>query len=157
MTNKSKIVAPVSNWENAHANGLALLNEEYFQERLEYIKALRRRQATYLDSLPDEPREAIRAAWAEMHPEGERFPDGIEQALYLAYALSAQVKAGDADDEGLSRDAVLWVADRIALGLHRATFHLDRISDLLAKAVRPDSDDDAAEGNGEAHTRKEVD
>jgi len=140
--NDTAMPAKVTDWENTYANGLALLNEEYFQERLEYIKALRRRQATYLDSLPDEPKEAIRAAWAEMHPEGEKYPDGIEQALYLSYALAAQVKAGDAEDEGRSRDAVLWVADRIALGLHRATFQLDRISDILGKAGWPDSDDD---------------
>lgn len=141
MTNQSKIVAPVTEWENTHASGLALLGEKYYQERLEYVQALRRRQATYLDSLPDEPKEAIQAAWAEMHPEGEKYPDGIEQALYLSYALAAQVKAGDAEDEGRSREAVLWVADRIALGLHRATFQLDRISDILRKAGWPDSDD----------------
>jgi len=132
---------PVSNWENAHANGLALLNEEYFQERLEYIKALRRRQAAYLDSLPGEPRAAIRAAWSEMHQGGCEYPDGVEEALHLSYALAAMVKAGDTDDEGRSRDAALYLSDRLAQAMHRAALQIDRVSDILGKAGWPDSDD----------------
>jgi len=138
VTNES--TKPVRDWENAGVKGLALCGEDVFQENMQKVRELRDRQAAYLDSLPSDPPEAIRAALKLMHPPGDEYPEGIEEALHLSHALAALVKDGDLDEGGFNRDAALYVADRVAFAMHRATRQLDRISDILGNPGRIERD-----------------
>ena len=75
-----------------------------------------------------------------MHPDGDDYPEGIEEALHLSQALEAMIKDGDLDEEGRTRDAALYVADRVVFAMHRATRQLGRISDILKNPGRIESD-----------------
>jgi len=133
-------IYPVNNWENNEVKGHALCADYLFREHVERAQALRDRQASYLESLPTDPREVIRAALKLMHPTGDEYPDGIEEALHLSYALEALVKEGDLDAKGRSRDAALYVASQVSYAMHRATRQLDRISDTLGNPGRIERD-----------------
>lgn len=127
---------PVTRWQNEEVKGHALCYEDLFTEHVEKTKALRERQATYLASLPTDPPEAIRAALKVLHPDGDCYPEGIEEAMNLTYALEAMMKDGDLDACGGSRDAALFLADRVTSALHRATRQMDRIADILGNSNR---------------------
>ncbi len=137
---EARPVKPVTNWQNKAANGYALCGESIFRKHIEGTQALRDRQAAYLDSLPSDPPEVIRAALKLMHPNGDNYPEGIEEALHLSYALEALVKDGELDEEGRPRDAALYLADRVAYAMHRATRQLDRIADILRNPSRVERD-----------------
>ena len=143
--NESESVEPVTDWENKAAKGHALCVESIFRKHIEGTQALRDRQAAYLDSLPSDPPEVIRVALKLMHLNSDQYPEGIEEALRLSYALEALVKEGDLDNEGRTRDAALHLADRVAFTMHRATRQLDRISDILGKADQTQTKDVVAE------------
>ncbi|WP_146136659.1 hypothetical protein [Aliiruegeria haliotis] len=140
MTNSTDELKPVTMWENKAAKGHALCAEPIFRDHIEGTQALRDRQAAYLDSLPSDPPEVIRAALKLMHPNSESYPDGIEEALHLSHALEALVKDGDLDEDGFNRDAALYVADRVVMAMHRATRQLDRIGDILGNPGRIERD-----------------
>lgn len=140
-------VKPVTNWENKRANGLALCDESIFRKQTEHTQSLRDRQAAYLDSLPSDPSEVIKAALKLIHPKGENYPDGFEEALHLSYALEALVKDGDLEAEGRTRDAALYVADRVAFAMHRATKQLDRVSYILGTPGRMRRDQQDSNSN----------
>lgn len=136
MTKLDEPLKPVTHWENAASKGQALCAEYIFREHIEQTQALRDRQAAYLKSMPTDPTEVIRAAIKLMHPKGDDYPDGIEEALHLSYALEALVKEGDLEAQGRSRDAALYVARTLSFAMHRATLELDRISDILKNPDR---------------------
>ncbi|SFN46749.1 hypothetical protein SAMN04487859_10330 [Roseovarius lutimaris] len=140
MTNIDDRIEPVTVWENEEAKGHALCAEYLFREHVEHTQAMRDRHAAYLASLPTDPQEVIRAALKLMHPTGDDYPDGIEEALHLSYALEALVKEGDLDAKGRSRDAALYVASQVSYAMHRATRQLDRISDILGNPGRIERD-----------------
>lgn len=139
-SDKAMPVEPVTPWENEEANGHALCAEYLFSEYVEQTQALRDHHAAYLASLPTDPQEVIRAALTFMHPSGDDYPDGIEEALHLSYALEALVKEGDLDAKGRSRDAALYVASHLSYAMHRATRQLDRIADILGNPGRIERD-----------------
>lgn len=141
MSNSTDQTTPVSEWENNAAKGYALCAEHTFRDHIERTQALRDRQAAYLESLPRNPPEAILAAIELMHPNGDSYPDGIEEALHLSCALEALVKDGDLAAECRTRDAALYVADRVAFAVHRATRQLDRIAHILRNPGRIERDD----------------
>ena len=135
-SDEARPIKPVTKWENNASNGQALCSEYLFREQVEQTRVLRDRQAAYRKSLPTDPPEAIRAALRIMHPTGDDYPDGIEEALHLSFALEALVRAGDLDAQGRSREAALYVADRVSDAMHRATRQLDRIADILGNPGR---------------------
>lgn len=130
--NGNRPVEPVDKWENRAVHGNALCYETFYQEFIERTQALRDRQAAYCASLPTDPHDKIRAARDILQHGGEDYPDGIEEALHLSYALEALVKEGDLDAEGRSRDAALYIADRLSSAMHRAVGQLDRMSHILS-------------------------
>lgn len=132
--------APVTTWENEKARGLALCAEYTFRERVEHAQSLRDRHAAYLGTLPTDPREVILATQKIMHPTGDDYPDGIEEALHLSCALEALVREGDLDAQGQSRDAAIYVASQVSFAMHRAIRQLDRIADILGNPGRIESD-----------------
>lgn len=140
MTKIDDRIEPVTVWEDEEAKGHALCAESIFRQHIEETQELRGRHAAYLASLPTDPREVIRAALKLMHPTGDEYPDGIEEALHLSYALEALVKEGDLDVKGRSRDAALYVASQVSYAMHRATRQLDRISDILGNPGRIERD-----------------
>lgn len=133
-------VEPVTSSENKAAKGHALCGESTFREHIEGTQALRDRQAAYLDSLPSDPPEVIRAALKLMRPKGDEYPDGIEEALHLSHALEVMVEEGDLDEDGFNRNAALYIVDRVVMAMHRATRQLDRISDILGNPGRIERD-----------------
>ncbi len=137
-------VEPVTIWENEACNRLALVGESVFRQSVEEAQELRDRQAAYLASLPTDPREVIRAARELMQPTGEEYPDGIEEALHLSYALEALVNEGNLGAQGRSRDAALYVASQVSFALHRAVRQLDRISDILGNPGRIEREGEVA-------------
>ena len=126
----------VSYVENKEGKGLALADERFFQERMAKIKDLRDRQAAYEASLPQDLPDIVIAARRIMHPDGDNYPEGIEEALHLSSALEAMIQAGDLDADGRARDAALYLADRLTSAMHRAVGNLDRISDILCNHAR---------------------
>lgn len=136
MTNSSDQITPVTDWENKAVKGHALCAEYVFREHIEDTQALRDRQAAYLESLPSDPPEVIRAARSLLHQDSDEYPEGIKEALHLSHALEALVKDGDLDENGKNRAAALYVAHRIVMAMHRATQQLDRISDILGNSGR---------------------
>lgn len=140
MTKSDEKIRPVTAWENEACDGLALLAAPNFRQSIEKAQELRDRQAAYLASLPTDPREVIRAALKLMHPTGNEYPDGIEEALHLSCALEALVKEGDLDVEGRSRDAALYVASQVSNAMHRAARQLSRVADILGNHGRLERD-----------------
>ncbi|MEM9578259.1 MAG: hypothetical protein AAF999_14745 [Pseudomonadota bacterium] len=138
--NSAHPLKPVTSWENSQVKGLALCATEAFNTHVYEAQALREQQTAYLDSLPTDPNEAIQAAWKLMHPDYDNYPEGFEEALHLSFALEAMIKDANIDDEGPTRDAALYVADRMVTALCRTSEQLDRVSDILRKPGRTDRD-----------------
>lgn len=135
-TDELRHVEPVSSWTNQDVSGNALCAEHVWQENRSRIEDLRSRQRNYLDSLPTNPGEVIDAALRIMHPDGEEYPDGVEEAMHLACALEAMVRDGDLGAQGRFRDAAIYVSERVTYALHRATRQLDKMSDVLGNRDR---------------------
>lgn len=129
-------VEPITSWDNEACDGLALCRDDIFHERIDTAQELRDRQAAYLESLPTDTQTATSAALKLIHPGGNDYPDGIEEALHLCFALEALVKQGDLDAQGRSRDAAFYIVDRVGHAMHRATRQLDHISNILGNPGR---------------------
>lgn len=130
--NGTRPIKPVDKWENSAVHGNALCYEQFYREFIERTQTLRDRQAAYRASLPTDPQDKIRAAREILQHGGEDYPDGIEEALHLSYALEAMLKQSDLDVEGRSRNAALYIADRLSMAMHRAVGQLDRMSHILS-------------------------
>lgn len=139
--NATRTLERVSTWENSEVDGKALCADLIYQQHVEKVEDLRGRQEAYLDSLPKDMESAIRAAFQLLHPDGRSYPEGIEEALHLSWALCSMVKEGNLDEEGCDRDAAIYIADRVAYSLHIATRRLDRIADTLRSPRRVRSGD----------------
>lgn len=134
MTEAKQKIEPVTRWENKEVKGHALCSDFVFQDHLTNAQALRDRQAAYLNSLPTDPTDVIKAAREIMHPGYvNEYPEGIEEALHLSVALEAMIKAGDLDVEGRPRDAALYVAEHVCTAMHRAVRALDRLNHVLGQ------------------------
>lgn len=127
---------PVTNWENEAVRGMAFTSERAHARDMKEIEALRKQQADYEALLPVEPMEVIKAALETMHPDGDSYPEGFEEAMHLAHALRPMVETLDTDEPGPDRDALLYIADRIMFGLENAARKLDHISALLGTPER---------------------
>ncbi|MCJ7871495.1 hypothetical protein [Phaeobacter sp. J2-8] len=127
---------PVRNLENNDVEGYALCSEHIFHEHVQKTQSLRDRHAAYLDGLPTDPKAAVAAANKLLRFGLREYPDGIEEALHLSWALSAMVQSCGTDEEGPQRSATIYVAERVALAMIRATQQLDRISDILGNPGR---------------------
>ncbi|WP_146188713.1 hypothetical protein [Pseudoprimorskyibacter insulae] len=105
-------------------------------EHFAAVKALRDRQAAYLDSLPTDPKEAIKAARAIMTPDFEPYPEGVKEALYLSVALESLVNGEGIEGRGLDRDAARFIANRVSTAMFNVMKDLDRLSDVLENPSR---------------------
>lgn len=130
----------VTDLENERVGGWALCAEPIFQQHVSLVQSMRDRQSRYLASLPTDPQEAIKAALAIMHPSGDLYPDGFEEALHLSYALEAMVRRGDLGEADRHQDTVLYLADRVLMATGRAACQLDKISDILSNPRRVEPD-----------------
>ncbi|MEQ8431702.1 MAG: hypothetical protein RIB69_14835, partial [Roseovarius sp.] len=126
-------VRPVSSWENERVHGAALCAESLFEEHIERAKELRERQAKYEATLPTEPHDIISSAKGVLHPYGESYPEGIEEAMHLSTALTVLVRHGDFDTHSPEREAASFMASRVENGIRTAVEQLDRVSDLLER------------------------
>ncbi|WP_299677439.1 hypothetical protein [uncultured Roseobacter sp.] len=131
---------PVTRRENASVQGQALCADYIFRENIEKAERLRSQQANYLDSLPAEPSDAIRAALGLMNGGGLGYPEGAEEVLHFSVALEAMIQNGHIDEEGPVRDAALYMADRVAMAAWKMSTQLDLISDLLQNPGRIERD-----------------
>ena len=129
-------VRPVSSWENERVHGAALCAESLFEEHIERAKELRERQAKYEATLPTEPHDIISSAKGVLHPYGESYPEGIEEAMHLSTALTVLVRHGDFDTHSPEREAASFMASRVENGIRTAVEQLDRVSDLLSTPDR---------------------
>lgn len=123
---------PVPSWVNTEHGGQVLSCDRVFEDGLAKIKSLRQQQKEYEDSLPTDEAEAISQAMRLLCPKGESYPEGFEEALYLSAALAPMIKTLEIGEPGPDRDAVLFIADRVQMGLEAAHRKLDRISDTLS-------------------------
>lgn len=127
---------PVTSWENEAVHGMACTSERLHARDMKEIEALRKQQADYEALLPVEPMEVIKAALRTMHPGGDSYPEGFEEAMHLAHALRPMVETLDTDEPGPDRDALLYIADRIMFGLEKAARQIDHISNTLGNPDR---------------------
>lgn len=124
----------VESYENLEAGGYVLCDQQFFDQHVEDVKALRERQAAYLDSLPSDPVEAIRAAKKLLHPGGDEYPGGLEEALNLSVALEALAKFDGC--EPATSAATAYIAQRVVSLLQDTTRQIDQISDILGSPLR---------------------
>ncbi len=135
-TAQTRPAEPVTVWENENAKGQILCSEYLCREHIEKVEKLREQQAAYRASLPIDPPKVITAALDLIHPGGNSYPDGVEDALHLSYALEALVKYGDLAAQGGERDAALHIAHSLIMAMSSAIEKLDRISDILGNPDR---------------------
>lgn len=126
----------VSSFENDEVGGLALSCEPIFQDRISQAKKLRERQAAYLATLPTDPTEVVRASLKLMNPNGNNYPEGIEEALHLSTALAALFRGDDPFDSDRTYEAAMYIAERVSDAMHEATNQLDHVSDILCNPAR---------------------
>lgn len=62
-----------------------------------------------------------------LQPDGQEFPQDYEEARHLSAALRSIIEAGNLDQPGPSRDAALFVADKLVEGLTRHTGDLNSL------------------------------
>lgn len=127
---------PVTDWENEEVGFKALASDRCLASHLKKVENLRKQQADYLASLPVEPMEVIKVALETMQADGDKYPEGFEEALRLSHALRPMVETLDTDEPGPDRDALLYIADRIMFGLANAARKLDHISETLGNPGR---------------------
>lgn len=127
---------PVTNWENQSVGGTALCAESLFLDHIEDAKKLRERQAQYEASLPTDPEEVISSALRLLHPNGNSYPEGVEEALQLSCALAVIVKHGDLEVLSPERETAVYLADRLEVATRNAAGRLDRLSDVLCAKSR---------------------
>ncbi|QOL80455.1 hypothetical protein [Pseudooceanicola spongiae] len=126
----------VKAWQNESVHGLALCAEHIFKDHIQKAEDLRAQEASYRAGLPKTPDDALRSGLRVIHPEGEDYPEGVEEALHLSFALEAMLRKGELDEAGPSHDAALYVADRITLAMQLVVRQLDYLSDVLGSPGR---------------------
>ena len=124
---------PVSIWDNERAKGLALTCDAIHAQEMAQVDALRQREAQYRACLPTEPKAAIAQAVKILNATADGYPEGFAEAMHLSVALSPLIATLTTDDPGPERDALLWIAGRIALGLYHSRQSLDRAVDTLTR------------------------
>lgn len=124
---------PVSDSENAETKGAALACEAIYQDNLQKVSRLRKRQAEYLASLPTEPTEKLTSIMELMKGEHDRFPDEAHQALNLSVMLEVFVKHGDMELHSPEHKAAIYVAEMITDNLHALQGKLRGVWDVATK------------------------
>lgn len=126
----------VSDEENKAVDGHALCAEMFFERHIAEAQALRARQAAYLASLPTEPAEAIKAAQHILHPSGDNYPFGFEEALHCSVALEAMVKEMVRNPLALNERALFFFTEKLVDRLGDTLKELEALSCVLANPAR---------------------
>lgn len=134
--NKDHPKDPVSSYENRRVKGLALCAPSAFEENISEAKSLRERHQRFLDGLPEMPDAALDEALNIMHPNGDNYPKGIEDALHLSYALETMISSEALDVDGRPKEAAKYIAAQLALSMHEAALELDRMQYVLGNPKR---------------------
>ncbi len=133
-------VEPVSDAENIKVHGKALCDERLFLDHIKEVKGLREQQGAYLASLPTEPKDAIKAALRILHPSGENYPSGMEDAMQLSTAIVAMLRDDGIGGDGWMREAANHIAFQVEVYLHGLAEQIDRVSDILSNPGRHERD-----------------
>lgn len=122
---------PIADWENEEVKGLALCGDEIYRKHVEKLETLREQQHAYEASLPDDPHEAIMASLRKLHPDGDSYPEGLQEAADIALVLEEVLLKGDLNFDTCLQPAMARLAGRVSIGLEAAMKELDGISDIL--------------------------
>lgn len=139
-------VLPVSTFENEDAKGMAICAQKVFEDELAKVRHLRARQSDYLASLPTDAAGCLSAALSVLHPQGENLPKGLENSLHLSFALAPMIRQLQTEGPGPMRDALLYIADEVNMGLWQAAREIEHVSEILRNPARVERE--ARFGNG---------
>lgn len=133
-------IQPVSMLENESVNGMALSSDSVFDDNLQKVRQLRKRQAEYLNSLPADPDAAIRIALDHLSHDYGQYPEGVEDALHLSAILMDALQYSKVSDLDFDPEAAIHVASQINKAIRKAVAALDRANDVLLNPARLERD-----------------
>ena len=135
---------PVSDYENAKVDGAALMSERVYKKSMEFAEDLRARQAAYLDSLPKTDTDAVAEGLSILHPDGENYPEGFEEAYHCAVAIEAICQSEDNLELRDVQETLAWLSRKVAVGLYGVRRDLAHLSKVLGRPQEIERE--AAEG-----------
>lgn len=127
---------PVTSHENEAVKGQALIDQKGLEKNREKVDELRAQHAEYLASLPTEPKDCMDEALRALGPDGGNYPEGFEEAMHLSHTLAPMIHHLDASQPGPEREAMLYVAERICVGLFNAAAAINHAGEALANPGR---------------------
>ena len=128
---------PVTPWENAEVNGLALCHPYVLEREMEKVQNLRDRQAEYLASLPTAPEDCVAVALGILQGDKENdLPEGLQEAVSLSFAVRALAAEVTAHMQGPKCDALLFLADRLQERLQGTVDSIKRACDVLGNPAK---------------------
>ena len=130
------IPRPVTDAENESVKGQALCHESVLQDHLAAVQALRAKQRAYLETLPTDPDEVVRAALKVMNPKGYRYPEGFEDALHIAHGLAFLIEHGEIEEGGFDRESARYLANTMVVNLRACRRRFDHLTDILGGPSR---------------------
>lgn len=128
---------PVTPWENAEVNGLALCHPRVLEGEMEKVQNLRERQAKYLASLPTAPEDCLAVALGILQSDKENdLPEGLQEAVSLSFAVRAMVAEVTEQMQGPEIDAMLFLAARLQERLQGTVDSIKRVCDVLGNPAK---------------------
>lgn len=120
----------VSSYENRRVSGLALCADQVFEDKIEEATELRKRQADYLASLPQDAEEVIATARARLEDDYGVFVKALEAAEHQSVALTCvlgQMFDGEAlyPDQKAAEYLSMQVEDAVRTCKHEIKAALD--------------------------------
>lgn len=70
-----------------------------------------------------------------LQPDGQEFPQNYEEVRHLGAVLRSMIDAGNLDEPGPSRDAALFVADKLVECLTRHTADLNWLREAVSERL----------------------
>ena len=128
--------SPVRDHENEEVGGPALCGVVPLEQKQERIRDLRQRHAENLASLPTTAKDCLSGALNALQPGGELYPEGFGEALYLSFALEPMIRHLQTDEPCIHRSAMVYVADRVCLGLMQAARKIEQANAILRNPAR---------------------
>lgn len=125
---------PVTPWENAEVNGLALCAPQVLELNMAKVQKLRDQQDQYMASLPTSAEDCLVAALRIL--EADTAGEGLQEAISLSFGVKALAAELTSEFEGFPRSSLLFLAEKLQDTLLKTAQELDRARDILGNPGR---------------------
>lgn len=130
-------VQPVTPWENAEVNGLALCAPQVLELNMAKVQKLRDQQDQYLASLPTTAEDCLAAALRILEADTAHDQvEGLQEAISLSFAVKALAAELTSEFEGFPRSSLLFLAEKLQDALLKTAQELDRARHILGNPRR---------------------